>query len=85
LDVKIPATLLKAKDISPEYKIFYGMIAYFANANGYCWHGNEKLQEETGNCDRTIRRALAALEDANYITVKRHTSKKDPLYGGKSS
>jgi len=65
------AKIWKLNKLSSTAKFVLLALANHADDNGKCWPSQQKLSEATGFNERTIRRALAELEQGGYIEVSK--------------
>lgn len=63
----IPADVRYDECIPPNAKLLYAEISALSNAQGCCTAGDDWFYKNYGFSDRTVRRLLAALEEAGYI------------------
>lgn len=66
----IPADVRYDEQIPPNAKLLYGEISALSNSQGCCTAGDDWFLSNYGFSDRTVRRLLAALEDAGYIRTE---------------
>ena len=66
----IPADVRYDEQIPPNAKLLYGEISALSNAQGCCTAGDDWFFANYGFSDRTVRRLLAALEEAGYIRTE---------------
>lgn len=67
---KIPTMVKKNKSICSNAKLLYGDIQLLCHQNGYCYASNKFLAENLSVTDRTIRRLIKELKDANLIRIE---------------
>ena len=63
----IPAQLVESGDLL--LGAVYGVIAYLASKDGYCYASNEYLGKRLKKCTRTITRYVWKLEKLGWISV----------------
>ena len=66
----IPADVRYDEQIPPNAKLLYAEISALSDASGVCTAGDDWFLRNYGFSDRTVRRLLAALEDAGYIRTE---------------
>lgn len=66
----IPADVRYDERIPPNAKLLYAEISAMSNAYGCCTAGDEWFLDNYGFSDRTVRRLLAALDEAGYIRTE---------------
>jgi DNA-binding MarR family transcriptional regulator len=65
--VTIPMILVKDKNISPNSKILFGIVANLSNERGYCWASNKYIGEILDIHEISVSRMLKELIDCGYI------------------
>ena len=74
----IPAPVILDKELMPNAKLLYGLIAGLENEKGYCWAKNSYF-EKSLNCSKdTIIRMLNSLEQKGFIGKEIIYSKQNP-------
>lgn len=66
----IPADVRYDEQIPPNAKLLYAEISALSDASGVCTAGDDWFLRNYGFSDRTVRRLLAALEEAGYIRTE---------------
>lgn len=66
----IPADVRYDEQIPPNAKLLYAEISALSNASGCCTAGDDWFLDNYGFSDRTVRRLLAALEEAGYVRTE---------------
>jgi DNA-binding transcriptional ArsR family regulator len=77
---QVPNFLLKSKKLSAGDKMVFAMLLSYAWQNNYCFPGQEKLADDLGLVDRTVRRHLKALEAAKLLVIRRRGQGKTNVY-----
>jgi hypothetical protein len=65
----------KQKTGSPTLKAVLVAIADYADEQGCCWPSQKRISDDTELAERTVRKALADLEELNYIV---RSTRSDP-------
>src|SRR5665213_2640433 len=68
---QVPNFLLKSKKLSSGDKMAFAMLLSYAWQNDYCFPGQEKLAEDLGLTDRSVRTHLKVLEAAKLLVIRR--------------
>ena len=77
---QVPNYLLKSEKISPGAKLAYTMLLSYAWQNDYCFPGQERLAEDLGLSDRSVRTLLKSLETNGFIVIKQRGQGKTNIY-----
>lgn len=77
---QVPNFVLKANDLSAGAKLTYAMLLSYAWHNNFCYPGQEKLAEDMGAGERSVRRYLNELQKKGYMSVKRRGLGKTNVY-----
>src|SRR5665213_1535778 len=77
---QVPNFLLKSKKLSSGDKMTFAMLLSYAWQNDFCFPGQEKLAEDLGLSDRSVRTHLKALEAAKLLTIQRRGQGKTNIY-----
>ena len=77
---QVPNFVLTNKDISVGAKLSYAMLLKYAWADDACFPGQQKLAEDMGSGERSIRTYLKELEDAKFLEVTQRGLGKTNLY-----
>ena len=64
----IPANVRYDKRVPPMARLLYGEITALCNDRGYCWASNAYFAELYDTAERTVRRWIEALVEAEHIT-----------------
>ena len=63
--------ILEAKNIKPSAKVLFFLISSLSFKTGYCFAQNKTLREKMNIGETMLRQYLEALEENNYIIIKR--------------
>lgn len=75
--IMVPRWLLKRGDVTSAAKLVYGCLrAHEMGQLGSCTATSDKIAHETGVNARTVKRALAQLEELKLIERKSDANKK---------
>jgi biotin operon repressor len=77
---QVPNFLLKSKTLSSGDKMAFAMLLSYAWQNDFCFPGQERLAEDLGLTDRSIRTHLKELETQGLLIIKRRGQGKTNLY-----
>jgi hypothetical protein len=77
---QVPNFLLTNKDLSVGAKLAYAMLLKYAWADNAVFPGQQKLAEDMGSGERSIRTYLKELEDAKFLEVTQRGLGKTNLY-----
>jgi hypothetical protein len=69
--VQIRSDFLRWPHFSPTEKILYLVLLTYAGQNNEAWPGQERLAEDCGVSERTIRDVIKQLETDELLTVER--------------
>lgn len=67
MSIQAVAWAIKVKVGSPTKKAVLIVLCNYADQDGYCWPSQETIASDTELTDRSIRTALAALEEEGFI------------------
>ncbi len=76
----VPNHLLISNKISPGSKLTYAMLLKYAWQNDYCFPGQERLANDMGVTDRSVRTYLQELQAQDFIAIKQRGLGKPNLY-----
>src|ERR1700687_2756040 len=68
---QVPNFLLKSKKLSAGDKMTFAMLLSYAWQNDFCFPGQERLAEDMGLTDRSVRTHLKSLESIGLLAIKR--------------
>ena len=77
---QVPNFLLKSKKLSSGDKITFAMLLSYAWQNDFCFPGQERLAEDLGLSDRSVRTHLKSLEAAGLLAIQRRGQGKTNIY-----
>ncbi len=77
---QVPNVVLRHKNLSPGAKLTYAMLLSYAWHDDYCYPGQERLAEDIGISDRSVRTHLKELEEKGLIKVKQQGHMKTNHY-----
>ena len=77
---QVPNFILKSKKLSSGDKMAFAMLLSYAWQNDYCFPGQERLAEDLGVTDRSVRTNLKALEEQGLLVIKRRGQGKTNIY-----
>ena len=77
---QVPNFVLTNKDLSVGAKLAYAMLLKYAWTDDACFPGQQKLAEDIGSGERSVRTYLKELEEANFLEVTQRGLGKTNLY-----
>lgn len=77
---QIPNYILRDTRLTSTAFRLYAALASYANAEKVCWPGQQRLAQDLGVSERTIRVRLKELEEAGYITIRRRGRQQTNVY-----
>ena len=77
---QVPNFLLKSKKLSSGDKMAFAMLLSYAWQNDFCFPGQQRLAEDLGLSDRSVRTNLKALEANGLLHIKRRGQGKTNIY-----
>ena len=77
---QVPNFLLKSKKLSSGDKMAFAMLLSYAWQNDSCFPGQERLAEDLGLSDRSVRTLLKSLETNGFIVIKQRGQGKTNIY-----
>src|SRR5258707_15644327 len=77
---QVPNHLLVSTKISPGAKLAYAMLLKYAWEKDFCFPGQERLGNDMGVTDRSVRTYLQELEREHFIAIKQRGLGKPNLY-----
>jgi len=77
---QVPNFMLVTKEISVGAKLAYAMLLKYAWTDDACFPGQQKLADDMGAGERSVRTYLKELEDAGYLEVKQRGLGRTNLY-----
>lgn len=76
----IPVGVLFAASVSVGARLLYAALKHYAWSSESCWPGQERLADELGVSEKSLRAYLKELQDARLIRVRRRGLGKTNLY-----
>ena len=76
----VPNFILESKELSPGAKLTYAMLLKYARELDECFPGQERLANDMGNGERSVRRWIHELEKVGLVTVQQHGLGRSNLY-----
>ena len=70
----------KVKDCNVGAKLAYAMLLKYAWTDDACFPGQQKLADDMGSGERSVRTYLKELEDAGFLEVTQRGLGKTNLY-----
>jgi len=77
---QVPNFILTNKELSVGAKLAYAMLLKYAWADDACFPGQQKLADDMGSGERSVRTYLKELEDAGFLEVTQRGLGKTNLY-----
>jgi biotin operon repressor len=77
---QVPNFLLKSKKLSSGDKMTFAMLLSYAWQNDFCFPGQERLAEDLGLSDRSVRTHLKSLEANGLLAIQRRGQGKTNTY-----
>ncbi len=77
---QVPNFLLKSKKLSAGDKMTFAMLLSYAWQNDFCFPGQQRLAEDMGVTDRSVRTHLKALEAHGLLTITQRGQGKTNVY-----
>jgi len=77
---QVPNFILTNKDLSVGAKLAYAMLLKYAWQDDYCFPGQQKLADDMGAGERSVRTYLNELEAAGFLEVKQQGLGRTNLY-----
>ena len=76
----VPNFILESKEISVGAKLTYAMLLKYAREQENCFPGQERLADDMGSSERSVRTWLKELEKTGLIAIKQRGQGKPNLY-----
>jgi len=76
----VPNFILANAKLSPGAKLTYAMLLLYAREQDECFPGQERLGQDMGAGERSVRRWLKELEAQGLVAVKQRGQGKSNLY-----
>ena len=77
---QVPNFLLKSKKLSSGDKMAFAMLLSYAWQNDYCFPGQQRLAQDMGLDERSVRRHLKSLEANELLAIQRRGQGKTNVY-----
>ena len=77
---QIPNFILRDRRLSHTAKLAYTMFLSYAWNNEFCFPGQERLAEDIGITEKTLRKYILELKATGLLTVKKRGQGKTDLY-----
>src|SRR5436309_13712520 len=77
---QVPNLLLKSNKLSAGDKLAFAMLLSYAWQNDFCFPGQQRLAEDMGITDRSVRTHLKALESNGLLVITQRGQGKTNLY-----
>lgn len=77
---QVPNFLLKSKKLSAGDKLAFAMLLSYAWQNDFCFPGQQRLADDMGITERSVRTHLKALEANGHLTIVQRGQGKTNLY-----
>src|SRR2546421_12121363 len=68
---QVPNHVLVSNRLSPGAKLTYAMLLKYAWQNDRCFPGQQRLANDMGVTDRSVRTYLQELEAQKFVAIKR--------------
>jgi DNA-binding transcriptional ArsR family regulator len=77
---QVPNFLLKSKKLSAGDKMTFAMLLSYAWQNDFCFPGQQRLAQDLGLSDRSVRTHLKSLEAIGLLAIQRRGQGKTNMY-----
>jgi hypothetical protein len=77
---QVPNFILTNKELSVGAKLAYAMLLKYAWTDDACFPGQQKLAQDLGAGERSVRTYLKELEDAHFLEVTQRGLGRTNLY-----
>ena len=77
---QVPNFLLKSKALSAGDKMTFAMLLSYAWQNDFCFPGQQRLAEDLGLDERSVRRHLKSLAANGLVAIKQRGQGKTNIY-----
>lgn len=77
---QVPNHVLVSGKLSPGAKLTYAMLLKYAWQNDFCFPGQERLANDMGVTDRSVRTYLQELERERFVAIKQRGLGKPNMY-----
>lgn len=76
----VPNFILESNEISVGAKLIYSMLLKYARELDDCFPGQQRLADDIGNSERSVRTWLKELERVGLISIKQRGQGRPNLY-----
>ena len=76
----VPNFVLESKEVSSGAKLTYAMLLKYARELDECFPGQERLAQDMGNSERSVRTWLKELERVGLISIRQRGQGRPNLY-----
>ena len=77
---QVPNFLLKSRKLSTGDKMTFAMLLSYAWQNDYCFPGQQRLAQDLGLTDRSVRTHLKSLAMNGLLAIRRRGQGKTNVY-----
>ena len=77
---QVPNFILTNKDLTVGARLYYAMLLKYAHENNYCFPGQQRLAEDMGSAEHSVRTYQKELEDAGFLEVTQRGLGKTNIY-----
>lgn len=77
---QLPYYILCDKELSAWARLAYAVLLKYAWQEGSCFPGQQRMADDLGISEKTLRNALNELKEYNYIDWKRQGLNKPNVY-----
>ena len=77
---QVPNHVLRSDILTPGAKLAYAMLLSYAWQNDYCFPGQQRLADDMGVTDRSVRTYLQELEKKGFLKIKRQGQGRTNMY-----
>lgn len=77
---QVPNFMLTNKSLTVGAKLAYAMLLKYAWQDDYCFPGQQKLADDMGAGERSVRTYLKELEEAGFLEVKQQGLGRTNIY-----
>jgi biotin operon repressor len=77
---QVPNFLLKSKKLSSGDKLAFAMLLSYAWQNDFCFPGQQRLAQDMGVTERSVRTHVKALAAEGVLTIKQRGQGKTNIY-----
>ena len=77
---QVPNYVLENSKLSPGAKLAYAMLLKYAWQNSFCFPGQERLAQDMGVSDRSVRTYIKELVTSKLLKISRRGQGKTNVY-----